>query len=72
MDPRAFLDDVEKILDTTGTRTPTPRSSSPAVSHYIDCAIPALPTAYKIHNFIINSEWEEARGPNESRQRRGT
>jgi hypothetical protein len=27
--PRAGLDDVEKILDPTGTRTPTPRSSSP-------------------------------------------
>jgi hypothetical protein len=26
--PRAGLDDVEKILDPTGTRTPTPRSSS--------------------------------------------
>jgi hypothetical protein len=29
VDPRAGLDDVEKILDPTGTRTPTPRSSSP-------------------------------------------
>jgi hypothetical protein len=29
VDPRAGLDDVEKILDLTGTRTPTPRSSSP-------------------------------------------
>jgi hypothetical protein len=28
VDPRAGLDDVEKILDTTGTRTPTPRSST--------------------------------------------
>jgi hypothetical protein len=28
-DPRAGLDDVEKILDPTGTRNPTPRSSSP-------------------------------------------
>jgi hypothetical protein len=27
--PRASLDDVEKILDPTLTRTPTPRSSSP-------------------------------------------
>jgi hypothetical protein len=26
---RTSLDDVEKILDPTGTRTPTPRSSSP-------------------------------------------
>jgi hypothetical protein len=29
VDPRAGLDDVEKILDYTGSRTPTPRSSSP-------------------------------------------
>jgi hypothetical protein len=28
VDPRAGLDDVEKILHPTGTRTPTPRSSS--------------------------------------------
>jgi hypothetical protein len=27
--PRTGLDDVEKNLDPTGTRTPTPRSSSP-------------------------------------------
>jgi hypothetical protein len=27
--PRAGLDDTEKILYPTGTRTPTPRSSSP-------------------------------------------
>jgi hypothetical protein len=27
--PRADLDDAEKILDPTGTRTLTPRSSSP-------------------------------------------
>jgi hypothetical protein len=27
--PRAGLEDVEKILDPTGTRTPTPRSFSP-------------------------------------------
>jgi hypothetical protein len=26
---RAALDDVEKILDNSGIRTPTPRSSSP-------------------------------------------
>jgi hypothetical protein len=26
-----------------------------------------LPTVYKIHNFIINSEWEQARQPNPSR-----
>jgi hypothetical protein len=29
LDPKTSLDDVEKILDPTGTRTPTPRSSSP-------------------------------------------
>jgi hypothetical protein len=29
VDLRAGFDDVEKILDTTGARTPTPRSSSP-------------------------------------------
>jgi hypothetical protein len=29
VNPRASLDDVEKILDLTGTRTPTPPSSSP-------------------------------------------
>jgi hypothetical protein len=29
VDPRAVLDDVEKILEPNGTRTPTPRSSSP-------------------------------------------
>jgi hypothetical protein len=29
LDPRASLDDVEKILDAAGTRTPIPRSSSP-------------------------------------------
>jgi hypothetical protein len=26
VDPRADLDDMEKILDPTGTQTPTPRS----------------------------------------------
>jgi hypothetical protein len=29
MDPTAGLDDVQKILDPTGTRTPIHRSSSP-------------------------------------------
>jgi hypothetical protein len=29
VDPKTGLDDVEKILDPTGTRTPTPQSSSP-------------------------------------------
>jgi hypothetical protein len=31
----------EKILDPTGTRTPTPRSSSPVARRYTDYAIPA-------------------------------
>jgi hypothetical protein len=35
VDPKAGLDDVEKkTLDATGTRTPTPRSSSPYQSLY--------------------------------------
>jgi hypothetical protein len=29
VNPRTGLDDLEKILDPTGTRTPTPLSSSP-------------------------------------------
>jgi hypothetical protein len=29
MEPRASLDNVEKILDPTGTRTPTRRPSNP-------------------------------------------
>jgi hypothetical protein len=37
VDPRAGLDD----MDPTGTRTPTPWSSSPVASHYTDYAIPA-------------------------------
>jgi hypothetical protein len=35
--PRAGLDDVKKILDHTGSRTQTPRSSS----RYTDYGIPA-------------------------------
>jgi hypothetical protein len=31
----------EKILDLSGTQTPTSRSSSPFTSRYIDYAIPA-------------------------------
>jgi hypothetical protein len=31
----------EKILDPTGSRTPTPRPSSPVASRYTDYAIPA-------------------------------
>jgi hypothetical protein len=33
VEPRAGMDDVEKILDPTGTRTLTPRSSSPYTDH---------------------------------------
>jgi hypothetical protein len=40
VDPRVGLDDVEKILVPTVTRTPTPQSSSPLTSRYTDCAIP--------------------------------
>jgi hypothetical protein len=40
VDLRAGLDDVEKILSTTGTRIPTPRSSSLYVARpYTDRAI---------------------------------
>jgi hypothetical protein len=39
--PRAGLDDVEKILDPTGTRTPTPAVQR-AASRYTNYAIPAL------------------------------
>jgi hypothetical protein len=31
-----------------------------------------LPTAYKIHNFRINSEWEQAREYNPSRLKKNT
>jgi hypothetical protein len=31
----------EKILDSTGTRTPTPLLCSSVATHYTDCAIPA-------------------------------
>jgi hypothetical protein len=37
--PKTGLDEVEKILDPTGTRTPTPRPSM--ASRYTECAIPA-------------------------------
>jgi hypothetical protein len=39
---RAGLDDVKKILDPTGTQTPTPLSSNPVSSRYTDCAIPVF------------------------------
>jgi hypothetical protein len=37
---RAGLDDLEKILDPTGTRTPAPRVVQPLASRYTDYAIP--------------------------------
>jgi hypothetical protein len=39
VDPRADLDDVEKILDPTRTRTPTSSLVQPVASRYTDCAI---------------------------------
>jgi hypothetical protein len=38
---RAGVDEVEKILDPTGTRNPTPSVLQPVASPYTDCAIPA-------------------------------
>jgi hypothetical protein len=38
---RASLDDVEKILDPTGTRTLDPSAVQPVASRYTDYAIPA-------------------------------
>jgi hypothetical protein len=43
--PRVGLDDVENILDRTGTRTPIPRSSSPLPV--------AIPTP-----LVIHAEWK--------------
>jgi hypothetical protein len=37
----------EKILDPTGTQTPTPQLSSPIANHYTDCAITALTFLYE-------------------------
>jgi hypothetical protein len=42
--PRAGLDDVEKILDLTGIRTPTPRSSSRYTIYVIKIHTKILPT----------------------------
>jgi hypothetical protein len=39
VDPRAGLDDVEKITDPTGTRTPTFSVVQPVASRYTDCAL---------------------------------
>jgi hypothetical protein len=41
VDPRAGLDDVEKILDLIGTRPPNPSVVQPIASRSTDCAIPA-------------------------------
>jgi hypothetical protein len=41
VDPRAVLDDMEKILDLTGTRTPTPSVVQPVASSCTDYAVPA-------------------------------
>jgi hypothetical protein len=43
VDPRASLDDVEKSLDYTGTRTPTSSVVQPIASRYTGYAIPAPP-----------------------------
>jgi hypothetical protein len=40
--PRASLDDVEKILDPTRTRTPTPQSSSPYPVSILNTLSPIL------------------------------
>jgi hypothetical protein len=42
---------------------------------YIECGLatvrlPVLPTGCKIQNFIINSEWEQAREPTPSRKKK--
>jgi hypothetical protein len=41
VDPRTGLDDVEKIIDPTGTRNPTPSVVQPVASRHTDYAIPA-------------------------------
>jgi hypothetical protein len=47
--PRVGLDDVKKILDPTGARTPTARAVQPVASRYTDCAIPAFPEDSTLH-----------------------
>jgi hypothetical protein len=42
VDPRAGLDDVEKILDPTETRTPTPLSSIPKILKKEEIFFPEL------------------------------
>jgi hypothetical protein len=43
----------EKILDPTGTRTPTPLVVQPVVSRYTDYAIPS---PYKLNDAFRNSK----------------
>jgi hypothetical protein len=44
VESRDALDDAEKILDATGTRTPDPSVVQPVVSRYTDYAICAIST----------------------------
>jgi hypothetical protein len=52
--PRAGLDDVEKILEPTWTRTPTPRYCSPVSSRYTDYAVPA-PKDDVLISYLLNN-----------------
>jgi hypothetical protein len=61
VDPRAYLDDVEKILDPTGTRTPTPSVAQPVASRYTDYAIPVHRTFLEFYNFTFVSELADFR-----------
>jgi hypothetical protein len=54
VDTRAGLDDVEKILDPTGTQNPNPSVVQPVVSRHTYCPIPA-PRDYLIQNTILSS-----------------
>jgi hypothetical protein len=49
--PRAGLDDVENILDHTGTRNSDLLVVQPVGSRYTDCAIPT-------HGYIILNQYE--------------
>jgi hypothetical protein len=59
--PRAGVDDVEKILDPIGIRTPTPLSSSPQPV-YIPTALSCLPRTSSLRiNYISKKmvcQWE--------------
>jgi L-aminopeptidase/D-esterase-like protein len=59
VDPRAGLDDVEKrkIIENTGTRTPTPIVVQPVASSYTDYSIPT-PRIIRGHNIIIKIEYK--------------